>query len=515
MDFSLFTVFALNEQAMKTEAILNINKLTKSFPGVIALNNISFSLKKGEVHVLLGENGAGKSTLVKILSGAYTKDSGEIIFDGNIIDIKNPKHAQEIGIGVIYQELNLIPHLTVAENIFLGREFSHSLGVIKAKKIFEESKKILSELNVDINPNTLVSTLGTAQQQMIEIARALSLDSKILIMDEPTSSLTKNEIQTLFLTIRKLKEKGVSIIYISHRLEEIFEIGDSVTVLRDGNFVGTKFITETDQDELIKMMVNRDLKEHYPKKKFEVGKELLKVENLSTDDFLKNISFRLNAGEVLGIYGLLGSGRTELARTIFGADSFEKGDVYINEKPTQINSPAKAIKEGIGFLTEDRKTQGLILDLSVKENISITSLDELTSFGVIKSKEELQISDKYISELKIKTTGSNQDVRSLSGGNQQKVVFAKWLTTDTKIFIFDEPTRGIDVGAKQEIYELMKKLTRNGCGIIMISSELPEVLGMSDRVLVMHNGKITDEFDNINLSQEVILSSAVGEVYAN
>lgn len=515
MDFSRFTVFALNEQAMKTEAILNINKLRKSFPGVIALNNISFSLKKGEVHVLLGENGAGKSTLVKILSGAYTKDSGEIIFDGNIIDIKNPKHAQEIGIGVIYQELNLIPHLTVAENIFLGREFSHSLGIIKAKKLFEESKKILSKLNVDINPNTLVSTLGTAQQQMIEITRALSLDSKILIMDEPTSSLTKNEIQTLFRTIRKLKEKGVSIIYISHRLEEIFEIGDSVTVLRDGNFVGTKFITETDQDELIKMMVNRNLKEHYPKKKFEVGKELLKVENLSTDDFLKNISFRLNAGEVLGIYGLLGSGRTELARAIFGADSSDKGEIYINEKPTQINSPAKAIREGIGFLTEDRKTQGLILDLAVKENISITSLDGLSRLGIINSKKELKASKKYISDLKIKTTGSHQTVRCLSGGNQQKVVFAKWLSSKANIFIFDEPTRGIDIGAKQEIYELMNKLTESGCGIIMISSELPEILGMSDRVLVMHKGEITAEVENKDLTQQILLSYAVGEVYAD
>ncbi len=500
---------------MQNNVILKLNSITKEFPGVVALNNVSLQVKTGEVHILLGENGAGKSTLVKILSGAYKKDNGEIFLRGKKVEIKNPRHAQELGIGVIYQELNLIPHLTVAENIFLGREFSYTAGVIDSKKIIEETKKLLSELNVNINPSELVSSLGTAQQQMVEIAKALSLNSKILVMDEPTSSLTKNEIETLFQTIRKLKQKDVAIIYISHRLEELFEIGDSVTVLRDGNLIETKLITETTPTELIKLMVNRDLKDQYPKREKQIGNEILKVIALSTENLLKNISFSLYAGELVGIYGLLGSGRTELARAIFGADKIKSGEIFIKEKPVKINSPGKAIKEGIGFLTEDRKTQGLILDLSVKENISITSLDELSSIGVIKLKEESRISDSYISELKIKTTGSNQDVRSLSGGNQQKVVFAKWLNSETNIFIFDEPTRGIDVGAKQEIYELMNRLTQNGCGIIMISSELPEVLGMSDRILVMHNGEITAEFENKGLTQEMIIGSAIGEVYAN
>jgi len=500
---------------MQNDVILKLDNITRKFPGVVALNNVSLEVKTGEVHILLGENGAGKSTLVKILSGAYSKDSGEIFLNGNKVEIKNPKHAQDLGIGVIYQELNLIPHLTVAENIFLGREFSYPAGLIDSKKIIEETKKLLSELNVNINPNELVSSLGTAQQQMVEIAKALSLNSKILIMDEPTSSLTKNEIETLFKTIRKLKQKDVAIIYISHRLEELFEIGDRVTVLRDGSLIETKLIADTNRAELIKLMVNRDLKDHFPKREKQTGNEILKVVGLSTENLLKNISFSLYAGEIIGIYGLLGSGRTELARAIFGADKIESGEIFIKEKPVKINSPCKAIKEGIGFLTEDRKTQGLILDLAVKENISITSLDELTSFGVIKLKEELRISDSYISELKIKTIGSNQDVRSLSGGNQQKVVFAKWLNSETNIFIFDEPTRGIDVGAKQEIYELMNKLTQNGYGIIMISSELPEVLGMSDRILVMHNGEITAEFENKDLTQEMIISSAIGEVYAN
>ena len=495
--------------------ILKLKNITKEFPGVVALNNINFGLMKGEVHVLLGENGAGKSTLVKVLSGAYSKDSGEIYLNGVKIEIKNPKHAQQLGIGIIYQELNLIPHLTVAENIFLGSEYLNSFGLINNKKIYEETKKLLDELNVHINPDSLVSTLGTAQQQMVEIARALSLNSQILIMDEPTSSLTKNEIHQLFQTIRKLKQKGVAIIYISHRLEEIFEIGDRVTILRDGNYVATKLIDETDQNELVKMMVNRDLKDHYPKRRAGAGKELLRVNNLSTKDLLKNISFRLNSGEILGIYGLLGSGRTELARVIFGADTYETCEIYLNERLIKINSPSKAIKEGIGFLTEDRKTQGLILDICIKHNISITTLNEFSKFGFIDGKNEEQVSEKYISDLKIKTTGSDQIVRFLSGGNQQKVVFAKWLNSGANIYIFDEPTRGIDVGAKQEIYELMNKLTEDGSGIMMISSELPEILGMSDRVLVMHNGEISADLENKNLTQEELLNYAVGEIYAN
>lgn len=500
---------------MNDDIILSLKNITKKFPGVIASNNISFEVMKGEAHILLGENGAGKSTLVKIISGAYSKDSGEIYLCGKKIEIKSPRHAQVLGIGVVYQELNLIPHLTVAENIFLGREYSYMAGVINNKKLLKETRKLLGLLNVDINPEAIVSTLGTAQQQMVEIARALSLNSKILIMDEPTSSLTKKEIRQLFLTIERLKKRGVAIIYISHRLEELFEVGDRVTILRDGNFVATKLIEETNNAELIRLMVNRELKDQYPARNQVKRDEILRVEDLSSQKLLSDISFKLYAGEILGIYGLLGSGRTELARAIFGVDSYDTGEIYINGTLVKINSPAKAIKEGLGFLTEDRKTEGLILDLCVKENISITSLNHLTKFGIINNNLELQAAQSFIDDLKIKTHDIHQNVRCLSGGNQQKVVFAKWLASNARIFIFDEPTRGIDVGAKYEIYELMNNLTEDGCAIIMISSELPEILGISDRILVMHDGMIAATFENEGLSQEVILNSAVGEVYEN
>lgn len=495
---------------MKNDVILKMHRIRKTFPGVVALDDVHFELRKGEVHILLGENGAGKSTLVKILSGAYQKTGGQIFLYGQETDIRNPKHAQEFGISIIYQEFNLVPHLSAGENIFLGRESTLNLGVIDQKKIFESAQKILNDLGVEINARSLVKELGVAQQQMVEVAKALSLDAKILIMDEPTSALTEHEIKELFATIRRLKEKDVSIIYISHRLEELFEIGDRITVLRDGKYIGTHAISEITRPELIRMMVNRELKEQFPKQKTKRGKEVLRIEDLSRNGMLENISFSLHCGEVLGIAGLLGSGRTELARFIFGVDKVDSGRIYIKGKLQKIKSPRSAINLGIGFLTEDRKSQGLIMILSLKENVCLPSVKRLSKLGIVNVKEENRAANQYVKELRIKTPGLNQKVMYLSGGNQQKVVMSKWLCSKADIFIFDEPTRGVDVGSKVEIYQLMNQLTAEGVAIIMISSELPEILGMSDRILVMHQGKIAGEFSAEEATQEKILHRALG-----
>lgn len=494
---------------MRADIILRMQKVCKTFPGVTALDNVGFELQKGEVHVLLGENGAGKSTLVKILSGAHEITSGEIFLNDNKINIKSPKQSLKYGISVIYQEFNLVPQLTVAENIFLGREDTIKFGVINQKNITESSQKILNNLGVHIDASSLVKDLGVAQQQMVEVAKALSIKSSILIMDEPTSALTENEIKELFVTINRLKSQGVSIIYISHRLEELFEIGDRVTVLRDGNYVGTREIGNTSKSELIRMMVNRDLKKQYPKLNAKIGEEVLRVENLNQKDRLQKISFSLHSGEILGISGLLGSGRTELARAISGLDKFDSGKIYIKGNLEKIRSTRKAISLGIGFLTEDRKSQGLILNLSIKENISLPSLDRLSRNGIINSKKEGSAVKKYIKELRIKTPGPDQKVMCLSGGNQQKVVLAKWLCSKADIFIFDEPTRGIDVGSKVEIYNLMNQLVSEGVAILMISSELPEILGMTDRIIVMNKNRISGIFNTVDATEEKIMNYAL------
>lgn len=495
---------------MDNGIILKMQNICKTFPGVIALENIDFELRRGEVHILLGENGAGKSTLVKILSGAYQKTSGHIFFEDSEIEIKNPKHAQELGIAIIYQELNLVSHLSAAENILLGREPLYAPGIINRKKLYQSTQKIIDGLQVKINSRSLVKELGVAEQQMVEVAKALSLDAKILIMDEPTSALTEKEIEELFKTINQLKENGTSVIYISHRLEELFEIGDRVTVLRDGKYVGTHNIQQTSKNELIRMMVARELTEQFPKIPVEQGEEILRVEELNIDQKLSNINFALHRGEVLGISGLLGSGRTELARAIFGADKIDTGRIYVKGALQYIKSPRHSINLGIALLTEDRKSQGLILDLSLKDNICLPNLDQFSTGGVVSSNKESKIATKYINELRIKTPGLHQKVLYLSGGNQQKVVISKWLCSHADILIFDEPTRGIDVGSKVEIYQLMNQLTADGAAIIMISSELPEILGMSDRILVMHHGKINGEFLAEEATQENILHCALG-----
>ncbi len=491
--------------------LLEMRHIRKEFPGVIALDDVHFDLRAGEVHILLGENGAGKSTLMKILSGAYEKTRGEILLNGKPVDIRSPKQAQDLGISIIYQEFNLIPHLSASDNIFLGREPRKAAGFIDQKRMDQEAEALLHELGVRFDPRTPVKRLSVAQQQMVEVAKALSFDARILIMDEPTSALTESEIQQLFATIRRLKEKGVGIIYISHRMEELFEIGDRVTVLRDGQYIGTYPIREVSTDQLVRLMANRELKEHFPKQKATIGDEVLRVEGLTREQVLEDIHFSLHRGEILGIAGLLGAGRTELARAIFGVDRITSGNIYVHGKPVSIKSPAQAIRMGMGFLTEDRKNQGLVLVLSVNENISLPNLDRLSRLGFVDPSAERELGKRYVKELRIKTSGLQQKVMYLSGGNQQKVVLSKWLARECDILIFDEPTRGIDVGAKVEIYQLMNQLTARGVGIIMISSELPEILGMSDRILVMHHGRIRAEYKREEATQEKILSAALGQ----
>lgn len=498
---------------MAESCVLRMENISKSFPGVLALDRVQFELMKGEVHVLLGENGAGKSTLMKILSGAYVKDEGEITIDDTLIEIENPAHAQDLGIGIIYQEFNLNPHLSVAENIFLGREPTIFPGIIDWKKIYRDAQEILDSLCVNIDAKQIVESLGVAMQQMVEVAKALSLNARILIMDEPTASLSNNEIEALFKTIRNLQNEGVAIIYISHRLEEIFKIGNRVTVLRDGKYIDNRSVSELTRDEMVKMMVNRDLDDHIPKIKAEIGDVVLEVEDVSVKNRLHDISFKLRKGEVLGIAGLMGAGRTRLAKTLFGAEKIEKGRIVVDGTVVQMSSPRDSINAGIGLVTEDRKNEGLILDLSMKQNICLPNMKKFVSNGWINSRIENQTVDNCIDKLKIKTPTRNQLAIYLSGGNQQKVVLSKWLCSDAKIFIFDEPTRGIDVGAKTEIYQLMNRLVANGVAIIMISSEMPEILGMSDRILIMRSGRIAGELSDTEANQEKIMNLALGDVY--
>lgn len=507
------------------DLILELRDVGKTFPGVTALQDVRFDLRRGEVHVLLGENGAGKSTLAKILSGACPKSTGEIRLEGRPVEIKNPRHARDLGIGMIYQELNLAPNLTVAENIFLGREPTVLPGVISAPALRRAARKVLNQLGASVAADRPVRELGIAHQQMVEVAKALSLDARILIMDEPTSALTRQEIRELFSAIRRLTAQGVAIIYISHRLEELLEIGDRVTVLRDGRSVATRPIrsaripaappaepagSDATLGELIRLMVNREVKEQFPKRKVPRGPELLRVEQLTQTGFLHDISFTLHRGEVLGLAGLLGSGRTRLARALFGLGRIDSGTIFLKGQPRRIDSPRRAIDLGLGLLAEDRRTDGLVLNLSIRENIGLSSLDRFCRWGVVRRERERHAATDYVQQLRIKSQGVDQPVMFLSGGNQQKVVLSKWLCSQAELFIFDEPTRGIDVGAKVEIYELMNRLTADGAAILMISSDLPEVLGMSDRILTLCRGSITGELSAAEASQEAVLERALG-----
>ncbi|MDR1134317.1 MAG: sugar ABC transporter ATP-binding protein [Synergistaceae bacterium] len=500
----------------RSDYILEMKDISKFFFGNRALENVHIEIEYGEVHALVGENGAGKSTLMKILSGAYSKDSGEIILDGAPADIATPQDSQTLGISIIYQEFNLIRGMSVSENMFLGREPRTMFGTIDSKRRNEEARKWLDRVSVKFKPTDLVQDLSSAQAQFVAIAQALSKGAKLIIMDEPTASLTTKETETLFDLIRDLKSQGISIIFISHHLDEIFEICDRVTVLRDGLYVDTSKVSDIDKDSLIRMMVGRELSNEFPPRMALPGEPLLEVKDMSRQDVLSDIRFHLRKGEILGIYGLVGSGRTELVRALYGADRRDNGDIALGGAPVEIRSPHDGIKHGFGFLPEERKLQGVILGMSVANNVTLAAMDKITRYLMIDEREELKNTEHFVHSLNIKTPSAHTVVQTLSGGNQQKVVVAKCIFTDAEILIFDEPTRGIDVGAKYEIYVLMNELTKSGKSIIMISSDLPEIIGMSDRVLVMWEGRITGEFDRAKtpLSQEAIMKAAAGEVAA-
>ena len=489
------------------ETILTMKNIEKRFPGVHALKQCSFELKSGEVHALVGENGAGKSTLMKILTGIVKKDRGTIVFMNEELELHSPKQAQDKGIAMIHQELNMMPHLTAAENIFIGREPTRASFFTNDQKQNKDTRELFARLGLALDPRTKVENITVAGQQMIEIAKALSFQSKILIMDEPTAALTDKEIADLFKIIRDLKTQGVGIIYISHRMDELMKITDRITVMRDGEYIKTINTKYTSTEEIIQMMVGRPIFE--PPKTVSEGNDeiVLSVHGLHTSR-LKDVSFQLRKGEILGFAGLMGAGRTDVARAIFGADPITKGNISVHGKPARIHSPKDAVRLGIGYLSEDRKQFGLALGMSVLDNTVLSSLSRFSSFGFIQGKKIAQVAKKYIQKLNTKTPGLLSDVKNLSGGNQQKVIIAKWLVQNCDILIFDEPTRGIDIGAKNEIYKLLYELAAEGKSIIMISSELPEILRMSDRVAVMCEGRITGILDGSDLNQETIMKYA-------
>lgn len=491
------------------QPFIELKGVSKIFPGVRALNQIDLDVYPGEVLGLVGENGAGKSTLIKILTGAHKNDEGKIYIEGKETSINGPKHAMELGITAIYQELNIVKQLTVAENVFLGREIKKGKFLDKSYML-KKASELLEDLGQKINPKLPINMLGVGQQQMVEIAKALSVKTKVLIMDEPTASLSNREVKELLRTVKNLRDKDIGIIYISHRLEEILEICDRVTVMRDGEKVKTLEKSEVTTDTLIKLMVGRNLEDQFPKVKTKIGEEALRVEGLTKNGVFENITFNVKKGEILGLAGLVGAGRTEVMRTIFGADPKDGGDIYVHGKKVKIKSPRDAMSNKIAFLTEDRKGQGLILDNTVAFNMNISSFNKIKSGLLLSKSKSKQRCTENIKKLNINPPLDSFIVRQFSGGNQQKVVIAKWLNTNADIYIFDEPTRGIDVGAKVEVYNVINELVTKGAAIIMISSEMPEVLGMSDRIIVMHEGKVTGEFDRKEANQENIMKAASG-----
>ncbi len=499
----------LIDSSPNQEPLLEMRGITKQFPGVLALSQVNFDVRKGEVHALVGENGAGKSTLMKILAGVYIADAGKITFKGRTVSFTTPRQAQIAGIATIYQELNQVPYMSITENIFLGTEITRGVA-LNWTEMHDKARELLAKLHLDIDPRQPLNKLGVGHQQLVEVAKALHQQADLIIMDEPTSSLSLNEINDLFKIVRELKDKGVSIIYISHHLEEAFELSDRITVLRDGKQVATKPANELDVDSMIRLMVGRDLSEKFPKGQIKRGDEVLRVEGLCQGKKLQDISFSAYAGEVLGIAGLVGSGRTELVRAIFGADPVDSAKFYVMGKPVAIHSPSDAIRHGIGLLTEDRKQQGLFLLLSVRENITMAILNKLTRGMATSRQKETALAQRYIDNLAIKASSQNQLAINLSGGTQQKVVLSKWLATEPHVLIFDEPTRGIDVGAKVEIYRMINQLAEQGVAILMVSSELPEILGMSDRILVMQNGRIRGILTRKEASEEKIMEYATG-----
>ncbi|HOB20410.1 MAG TPA: sugar ABC transporter ATP-binding protein [Candidatus Atribacteria bacterium] len=488
--------------------IVEMDGISKSFPGVKALDDVSFRLRSGEVLALLGENGAGKSTLMKILAGVYPKDEGTIRILGKTVERLSPVIAQAMGVAIINQELNLCDHLTVAQNIFLGRELTKN-GILSQKHMNEQAYRLLSRFQIDIQPDTIVGDLPVSKKQLVEIAKALSIDAKILIMDEPTSALTSKEIDNLFSIIRQLKEQGHGIVYISHRLEELQYIVDRVMILRDGRYITSMDFRDTTLSEIISYMVGREIKEKFPRIEQERGEKIFEVRNLNAGKMVRNISFSLYKGEIVGIAGLMGAGRTETTRALFGADPKESGEIIINGREVQINGPMDAIRAGLVLVPEDRAKDGLCINLSVRENIALPNLDMLTTpLTVVNRAKEDELTSKSIKNLDIKVAHPDVEANSLSGGNQQKVIVSKWLARNSKVVMFDEPTRGIDVASKVEIYNIMNDLKRKGIGVLFVSSELPEILGISDRILVMADGRITKELDVKDATQEIILEYA-------
>lgn len=488
--------------------LLRMCGMSKRFPGVQALQDAELEILPGEVHVLLGENGAGKSTLMKVLCGQYIPDAGSITFAGQRIAPESPLEAERLGLVMMHQELNLIPGLTVADNIFLGHEPTRG-GLIRDDVMREVSLELLRRVHCRVEPDAPVSGLSVAEQQLVEIARALRFDARLLVMDEPTAALADNEIEVLFEVIRELRGNGVPVIYISHRMPEIFSIGDRVTVMRDGRTVGSRRIPETDVPELIQLMVGRTIADQITKREVEIGVEVLQVEGLARDGVLAPVSLSIHSGEILGVAGLMGSGRTELARAIFGADPVDSGTVRVCGRVIPGNDPAASIAAGLGFLTEDRKQQSLVLQLPVAENITLTCLDDFSRFGVLDRAAESAVAAALIGKLSIRVASLDQDAGDLSGGNQQKVVLARWLAARCKVLLFDEPTRGIDVGAKAEIYELIGDLVEQGVAVLLISSEMPELLGLSDRIAVMHDGAIEGILPRAEATQERIMELAI------
>ncbi|MEV0146111.1 MULTISPECIES: sugar ABC transporter ATP-binding protein [unclassified Nonomuraea] len=493
-----------------TEDILRAEGLRKQFPGVLALDGVDLSLRAGEVHVLLGENGAGKSTLIKILSGAYHPDGGRVLMDGRPVRIRSAGDARALGIATIYQEFNLVPQLTVAENLALGRP-PRRFGLVDTARMERDAEALLARVDVRVDPRTPVGRLGIARMQMVEIAKALALDARILIMDEPTAVLTTGEVEKLFAIVRQLRDEGVSIVFITHHLEEIPEIGDRVTVLRDGRSVA-EVPASTPHDELVRLMVGRPIEQQFPRERGRAGDPLLKVAGLTRRGVFSDVSFEVRAGEVVGVAGLVGAGRTEVARALFGADRYDAGQVTVNGRRLPPGDVHAAMAAGLGLVPEDRKGQGLVLGAAVDENLGLVTLREATRAGFVDRKGQRTAAAKVADQLAIRMTGLDQEVRTLSGGNQQKVVIGKWLVAGARVLILDEPTRGVDVGARVEIYQLINALTASGDAVLMISSDLPEVLGMSDRILVMARGRLVGELPASEATQDGVMALAVSEV---
>lgn len=489
---------------------IEMRGIDKLFGSNQVLKQAGFTLESGEVHALMGENGAGKSTLMKILTGVYTKDAGTVLVDGKEVNYKNPQEAEKAGIVFIYQELNVMFDLTVEENLFMGKEIHGKFGICDKKAMQKKAQEALNILGVNISPKTVMAELSVGQQQMVEICKALMADAKVIIMDEPIAALTQSETVALFKVIESLRKKGVSMVYISHRMEEIFELCDRITVLRDGSYIGVKNIPETNMNEIVKMMIGREIGERYPSRNVKIGKEVLKVKELTRKGTFHDVNFSVRAGEVLGVSGLMGAGRTEIMQAIFGNLSYESGTIEIDGKEVKISNPRQAMEHGIGFITEDRKTEGLMLDKSIRENISLCNLRRISKSSVISREAEKNMVAEAIKDLHIKCFGSYHECNNLSGGNQQKVVLAKWILTNPKILILDEPTRGVDIGAKKEIYSIINKLAAQGVAIIMVSSELPEVLGMSDNIMVVREGEVRGIISYEEANQERVMTLATG-----